>query len=137
MGGGGCYVGCQYRQFLLNLSGRVKDLDIVGGLNHPCIDVVLKLLPFSIGDCVGGSLLEDWDWDGHLIEDGVVQVDDGEVADDETDSSWNDGQSPATVLVVPVNPDVSGWVVGVAEGNLDCVWVCKDVTQGFIVVFEW
>ena len=43
------------------------ELDIVGGLYHPCIDIVLQLLPLCISDCVGGSLLEDWNGNHHWV----------------------------------------------------------------------
>jgi len=55
------------------------------------------------------------------VQDAVVEVDNGEVAESEDYSSWRTRRPPATVVVVPVNPDQSGWVTGVAEGNIDCV----------------
>ena len=61
-----------------------------------------------------------------------MEVDEGKVAEDEDNSSWRTRGPPATVVSVPVNPDPSGWVMGVAEGNLNCVWCARMSHKGLL-----
>jgi len=67
-----------------------------------------------------------------LVLDAVVDVENGKVTDDKEDSSWQARRSPAIVVLIPVDPDVSGWVTGVAVWNGEFL-LCARVLQGVIL----
>lgn len=52
-----------------------------------------------------------------LVQNTVMEMEDWEVTDDELDSSCEERGSPAMVILVPVNPDASGWILGLTVWN--------------------
>ena len=56
--GGVIDVGSPYQGCLLDYCWWVEGMDIKGCLCFPGVNVIVELLPFSIGDKGGGTLLE-------------------------------------------------------------------------------